>query len=97
MCDGNQDLGNTISSVHDTMRSAKTLKNTAVLRNITDLKPIMHNRTRWSGKLYMLRRFLNIREELLEIHDSRDVDIEIDDTTRFQGKVIKYTKNAAHH
>ncbi len=40
----------------------------------------------------MLRRFLNIREELLEIHDSRDGDIEIDDTTRFQGKVIKYTK-----
>ncbi len=52
----------------------------------------MHNGTRWSGKLYMLRRFLNIREELLEMHDSRDGVIEIDDTTRFQGKVIKYTK-----
>ncbi len=45
-----------------------------------------------SGKLYMLRRFINIREELLEIHDSRDGHTEIDDTTRFQGKVIKYTK-----
>ncbi len=56
------------------MRSAKTLKNNAVLRNLTDLKPIMHN------------------EKLLEIHDSRDRDIEIGDTTRFQGKVIKYRK-----
>ncbi len=92
MCDRNQDLGNTISSVHDNMRSAKTLKNVAVLRNLTDLNPMMHNRTRWSGKLYMLRRFLNIREELLEIHDSLDGDIEIDDTTRFHGKLINYTK-----
>ncbi len=40
----------------------------------------------------MLRRFLNIREKLLEIHDSRDRDIQIDDTTQFQGKVIKYRK-----
>ncbi len=39
----------------------------------------------------MLRRFLNIRKKLLEIHDSSDGDIEIDNTTRFQGKVIKYT------
>ncbi len=92
MCDRNQDLGNTISSVRDTMRSEKTLKNAAVLRNLTDLKPIMHNWTRWAGKLYMLRHFLNIREELLEIYDSRDGDTKIHDRTRFQGKVIKYTK-----
>ncbi len=74
----------------------KLEKNAAVLRNLTDLKQIMHSGTRWSAKLYMLRRFLNIREELLQIHDSLERDIEIDDTTRFQGKVIKYRKNAAH-
>ncbi len=74
------------------MAEVKHFRSKTVLRNLTDLKPIMDNRTRWSGKLYMLRRVLNIREELLEIHDSRDGDIEIDDTTRFQGKVIKYTK-----
>ncbi len=50
----------------------------------------MHNRARWSGKLYMLRRFLSLREELLEVRDSRDGVIEIDDTARFQGKVITY-------
>ncbi len=76
MCDRNQDLGNTISSFHEHHEIGKNSQNAAVLRSLTDFKPIMHNWTRWSGKLYMLRRFLNIREELLEIHDSRDGDIE---------------------
>ncbi len=38
----------------------------------------------------MLRRFISIGEELLQEHDSWERDIEIDDTARFQGKVIKY-------
>ncbi len=92
MCGKKTDLDNAILSGHGTVRSAKTLKNAAVLRNLTELKRIMHNRTRWSGKVHMIRRFLSIGEELLEVHDSRDGDIEIDDTARFQGKVIKYTK-----
>ncbi len=74
------------------MRSAKTLQKAAVLRNLSELKQIKHSRTRWSGELYLLRRFLSMREELLEVHDSRDGDREIDKTARFQGKVIKYTK-----
>ncbi len=40
----------------------------------------------------MLRRFLNIKEKLLEIHDSPDGGIEIDDTTGFHGNQIKCTK-----
>jgi hypothetical protein len=35
-----------IANTHETMRAAKQkLENAAVLRNMTDLKPVMHNKT----------------------------------------------------
>jgi hypothetical protein len=43
------------------MRAAKQkLKNAALPQNMTDLKSAMHNKTRWSGKYSMLKRFAQI-------------------------------------
>lgn len=61
-------LNHTIESVHKAMKYARVkLKNAAVLRNITDLRPIMNNDTRWSGKHDILLRLKSISEELTPI------------------------------
>lgn len=64
------------------MTDAKKLMNSALLRNLTDLRPITDNETRWSGKLYMLQRFINIRQDLMEVQDSDDGDLYIDTNQR---------------
>lgn len=50
MIEQHQDLSNILDQVHETMISAKQLKSAAVLRKLTEYKPILHNRTRWSSK-----------------------------------------------
>lgn len=48
------ELSALIEKTHTLMTSAKRkLKNAALLRNETDLKPVLHNKTRWSGKYHM--------------------------------------------
>eukprot|EP00171_Calliarthron_tuberculosum_P022474 IDg22474t1 len=87
------DLGRTIDHVHDTMKSVKTrLKNSAVLRNLTDLRPVMHNQTRWSGKISMLKRYGEIHEELVEASNHTDAEIPIHGGAGFITKVNKYTR-----
>lgn len=45
------DLEKTLDSIHQTMLQCKQrLRNAALLRNIVELRPIIHNKTRWSGK-----------------------------------------------
>jgi hypothetical protein len=59
MVENNNDLSNVIECMHDFMKPAKQkLKNTALLQNMTDLKPVMHNKTWWSRKYSMLKRFV---------------------------------------
>lgn len=63
-------LGEQLSSVHETMLSASnSIKNSAVLRNLTDLHTIKPNDTRWSGKYFMLERFSRIRADLIKASD----------------------------
>eukprot|EP00171_Calliarthron_tuberculosum_P004682 IDg4682t1 len=71
MVDSQSDMRYVIESVHGTMASDKQLKDAAILRNLTDYKPFMHNKTRWSGKLHILHRFLLIRDELIEASQSQ--------------------------
>ena len=50
-------LSKVIDQVHETMLSIKSKPtNSALLRNITDLKPAAHNETHWSGKHDMCAR-----------------------------------------
>ncbi len=84
------ELSNAIYNVLETMREAKQLKNSALLRNITDFEPVMHNKTRCSGTYEMLKRFLSIREELLEVRSSADSTLPIGGTLQFHTKVKKF-------
>jgi hypothetical protein len=84
-------LKNVIENVHAVMLSAKRkLKNAALLRNLTNLKPVIHNKTRWSGKHFMLTRFLRIRDELIEVADNEEsVELDINTSAQFLAKVKK--------
>eukprot|EP00171_Calliarthron_tuberculosum_P023317 IDg23317t1 len=85
------DLSRTIDAVHDTMKAAKSkLKNAAVLRNLTDLRPIMNNVTRWSSTFEMLRRFGRIHDELIVASQNEESDIPIDCSVQFANKTVKY-------
>ncbi len=92
MVANSDDLKNCVSSVHNTMASAKMkLKNAALLRNLTELKPVLENKTRWSGKFLMFERFIKLRDCLVEIADSEDSDgLFLDRSNRFLGQCIKY-------
>ena len=97
MCDDVNDLKNCIESVHETMVQCKgKLTNAALLRNISRLKPIIHNKTRWSGKYYMLNRFTKIWSSLLEVAQNDQVSLDIDESAAFARKVDRYQKQLYH-
>ena len=93
----NMALHEVLNSVHGTMLSCKQkLRNGALLRNLTDLKPIIHNQTRWSGKYYMMERFLRIRDELLEVSKDHGSNVDINSTIAFRDKCFKYAGWSKH-
>lgn len=91
--DTTQSFKNTIDSIHNTMKSCKVkLKNADILQNLTDLKPMVHNKTRWSSKYYMLECFVRIRDKLVEAAEHSDADIDINVSDPFHNKVMKYAE-----
>ena len=67
-----------LDSIHDTMVAVKgSLKNSAVLRISTNLKPEMGNDTRWTGWGIMLRKYVKIHHKLLEASENVDANIPI--------------------
>ena len=87
----NSDLSRVIKSVHETMRApiAKQ-KNAALLPNLTRLKPIINNETRWSAKLPMLEQFLNMIQEFKEASNYSQRDKAIDMNVFFMSETKKY-------
>ena len=95
MCRDVTDLNNCIKSVHQMMAQCKgRLTTAALLRNISSLKPILHNKTRWSRKFFMLNRFAAIRDDLIEV-SHRD-NLEIDESPAFGRKVDRYQRQFYH-
>ena len=93
MMNRHADLKSTISCIHDLMRAAKSgLKNAALLRNLTELRPVLNNETRWSGKFLMLQRFTKIRNELIDVSNNEDGSIPINVSIPFSNKVAKYAE-----
>lgn len=85
------ELEDTIARVHETMRLAKTsIKNVELLRNLMDMKPIMHNPTRWSGKYWMLKRFSEIRSSFIDTSKDDESSVPINTSESFRGKVFKF-------
>ena len=67
-----------LEQVHQTMVSIKTKNsNAALLRNVTDLKPVLDNKTRWSGKYSMVDRYCQIYEEIVQASQEDNASIEI--------------------
>lgn len=91
MIESHLDLKNTISSVHETMKSIKLKpKSAAVLRNLCELRPVMDNETRWSSKVSLLGRFNEIRTEIIDASEHVDADFAVNASPAFAGKVRRY-------
>lgn len=91
MLESHSDLRHTIVSVHDTMKAVKTkMKSAYVLRNLTELRPVLHNDTRWSGKVALLRCFSKIRDKLVEASEHHDAECTVNASVTFLRKSQKY-------
>ncbi len=87
------DMRQNIDSVRDFIREAKMkLKNAAMLRNKTILKPKLDNDTLWSGKCEVLRRFELLRNDLVEASQHSDCNLTVNDSPLFANKVGKYSR-----
>lgn len=69
------DLKFIINRVHSTMKSAYKLSNDALLRYITDCKPVLLIETQWSAKRGTLDRFVLLHEDLRKVNTIRDTSI----------------------
>ncbi len=93
MVHAHPDLRNTIQSVRNTMTSARSeLKNSAILRKITDLRPKPDNATRWSGKYANLHQWTRMRNHLIDASADPESDISINSSTPFVDKTTRYRR-----
>ena len=93
MVNSDRILSTTIDSIHSTMLNCKQkLKNRDMLRNLTALSPILHNKTRWTSKYTMLKRFNRIRDHLLILADTEGAVLTINRTIAFKNQSNKYEK-----
>lgn len=60
------DLSEQLSSVHETMVGVSSIKNAALLRNLTDLRVVVSKETRWSWKYHMRMCFVRTRDDILK-------------------------------
>ncbi|KAI0562239.1 hypothetical protein FGB62_63g09 [Gracilaria domingensis] len=87
------DLRNVIDAVHSTMSDCKrNLRDAALMRNLVELKPILHNETRWSRKPYMLERYLRIHGELSAVSSDPRSSLYVDTSHGLLSKVQRYTR-----
>ena len=68
----------TIDKINTLMKKIKgSVKNSAAFRKLTDLRPVLYNATRWSGKLHVLTRFLHVRDQIIDLSLEEGVDFEM--------------------
>ena len=71
----------------------KVHKNMAILRSLTIYKPILYNKTRWLGrwlgKHHILKRFIEIRDALIEAEDNSESSFDLNATPHFINCVKK--------
>ena len=91
MLEHHLELKETTLSVQNTMREVNSKrKSAAVLRNFTDLHPILDNATRWSRKVKLLRKFTEVHGELVEAISHNDAEFTVAFSVEFFQKVQKY-------
>ena len=70
-------LNGVFDRIHAIMVKLKSLKNAAVLRNMTNLKPVLDIVTRWSAKFNMAIRFARLRpfiDAIIEAEEAGESD-----------------------
>ena len=67
-------------------------QNYIVLQNLTDYRPIPCDKTLWSSKIFVLKRFDKIRDELVEASESLDADLPIENGACFASTVRRYMR-----
>lgn len=83
-------VGRAIKSVGDTTKRGKmSLKNTATPSKLKPLKPIIYNKTQWSGKFDPLSHFVRIRDELIEVAVHEDSELYVNHSVTFLMQVKK--------
>eukprot|EP00171_Calliarthron_tuberculosum_P005814 IDg5814t1 len=94
MIGANSKLFNTVNSIQKTMTSCKNgLKNSALLRNISDLAPVLNNETRWTSTHNMLQRFNRIRESLLSVAADPDSTLTMNRSISFKSDAELFGKH----
>ena len=80
-----------IDSLTETMKSSKaSVKNTAILHNLCHLKSILPNVTWWKRIFNYVKRFVEIRNEVVEVNSYEDGIITINKSQQFLVKARKY-------
>jgi hypothetical protein len=64
-----------------------SLKKSALLRNVTTIKPATDCETRWSGKMRLADSFMKLRLFLMEISSNPMCNLKFDDTLLFMRTV----------
>ena len=91
MVETNRDMNDKIETVQKTMKQCKrSIKNMAILRKISDFSPVLYNKTRWSGKHYVLKRFVTMRDDLIEAQTEEQSNFEMNASPAFFKAVKKY-------
>lgn len=91
MFENDAELKRITESFSETMTTAKAkLKNVTMLRNLTDLVPLLQCKTRWSGTCRLMKRFTLIRDELMEVSNSPDFHLPMNKRSTFGEKAKAY-------
>ena len=72
-------VGKTMNTCHETMLATHgNIKNSTCLRLGTELKVVLGGWIKWTGWMYMMDRFVKIRDELITASHHKDANIPID-------------------
>ena len=88
-------VGYVANEVHAVMSSIKiSNKNSAVLRKETKLRPMLENKTKWTGRMKMMRNFVSMREALLKTskHENASIDVSSVSSSRFLNEATRTDK-----
>ena len=86
-------VGKTMNTCHETMIATRgSIKKSVCLRLGTETKAVLDGRTKWTGWMYMMDRFVKIRGELITASHHEAANIPIDSLFPFKKKAIKCAK-----
>ena len=78
-------VGKTMNTCHETMLATRgSIKNSDCLRLGKELNAALGGQTKWTGWMYMIDRFVKIRDKLITASHHEDANIPIDSSLLFK-------------